>query len=77
MVRKGQCRLFQEHFFDFGEGNLVVYRPLPLGILVGEGQEGFSEVRKSRYGFLIKIAKSDEGLDCFYINGGGSVLDGL
>ena len=35
----GECEywLFQERFFYFCKGDFVVYRPLPLGIFMGEG----------------------------------------
>ena len=63
----GECqdRLFQEGF-------LMVDRPLPLGIFVGEGEQRFGKVGESRYEFLIEIAESNERSDCFYIDGGSN-----
>ena len=59
------------------EGFLMVNRPLSLGILVGEQQKGSGKIRKSWYELLIQVAESDKGSDCFYVDRGSPVFDGL
>ena len=38
MVRECEDGLFQEGLLDFGEGDFMVDRPLPLGIFMSEGE---------------------------------------
>ena len=55
----------------------MVNRPLPLGVFVCKGEQGFGKIGKSWDKFLIEIAKSDEGLDCFYVDRGSPVFDSV
>ena len=55
----------------------MVDRPLPLGVFVCEGQQGFSKIGKPRNEFPIEIAESNERSDCFYVDRGGPVLDSV
>ena len=77
MVGEYKDRLFQEGLLDCREGHFVVDRPLPLGIFVREGEQGFGKIGKSRDEFPIEVAKSDERSDCFYVDRGGPVLNGV
>ena len=53
----------------------MVNGPLPLGIFVCEGEQGFGKIGKSGDEFLIKVAAPDERSDCFYVNWGSPVFD--
>ena len=77
MVRECKDRLLQEGLLYFGEGNFVVDRPLPLGIFVCEGKQWFGEVGESGDELPIEVAESDEGSDCFYIDGACPVSDSI
>ena len=77
MVGEGEDRLFQESLLDFREGDFMVHGPLPLGVLMSEGKQGFGKVRKSRNELSIEVAESNEGSDCFYVSWGIPVFDGI
>ena len=75
VVWKGEDRLFQEGLLYFGKGDFVVNGPLPLGIFVSEGQQGFGKIGESRNELPIEVAESNKGSDCFYVTWGVPVFD--
>ena len=44
VVQEGKDGLLEECFLNFGEGDFVVYGPLPLGVFMGKGKERFRQV---------------------------------
>ena len=56
----------EEHFFEFNECVVLFLSPQEGSLLFGQIMKWLGECGEVRDEFLVKVAESDEGSDCFY-----------